>query len=184
MIFNTAERWGAVAKVLHWMMAVLILAMFILGWVAKNYSLSPAKLEFFIWHKSIGLTLLALVICRLFWRAVNVSPTPPPGESAVEVGLARTGHTVLYALMLLMPVSGYVINSTANFPFRYFGIVRIPNLFPTDKTWQHAAQTVHLTTFWIFVLVVVIHVAAAIRHHAIKKNNTLSRMLPGAKTPN
>ena len=179
MILNSRDGWGAVAKTLHWLMAVLILSMFVLGWVAVMYPLSPTKLELFIWHKSTGLTLLALVVVRLLWRMVNITPEPPANESVVEKRLARAGHAVLYTLMVMMPVSGYVINSTANFPFRYFGGVRVPNLIPADKVWQDAAETVHLTVFSIFFLVVVIHIVAAIRHHTIKKNNILSRMLPG-----
>jgi cytochrome b561 len=179
MILNSRDEWGAFAKTLHWLMAVLILSMFVLGWVAVIYPLSPTKLELFIWHKSIGLTLLALVVVRLLWRIVNITPEPPAGESVVEQRLARTGHAVLYALMVLMPVSGYIINSTANFSFRYFGGARVPNLIPADKAWQDAAEAVHLTTFSIFFLVVIIHIVAAIRHHTIKKNNILSRMLPG-----
>lgn len=179
MILNNRDEWGAVAKTLHWLMAVLILSMFVLGWVAVIYPLSPTKLELFIWHKSTGLTLLGLVVVRLLWRMVNITPEPPADESVLEQRLARAGHAVLYILMVLMPVSGYVVNSTANFPFRYFGGVRVPNLIPADKAWQDAAETVHLTVFSIFFLVVVIHIVAAIRHHTIKKNNILSRMLPG-----
>jgi len=160
-------------------MALLILGMFALGWTAVNYPMSPAKLDLFIWHKSIGLTLLVLVVVRIVWRLANETPAPPADVSATEHRLASTGHYVLYLLMLLMPVSGYVVNSTANFPFRFFGGTRVPNLISPDKALQDAAEAVHLAAFWLFALVILIHVLAALRHHFVRKNNVLRRMLSG-----
>ena len=180
MIPDTGTHWGSVTRTLHWLMAVLILAMFVLGWTAVNYPMSPTKLDLFIWHKSIGLTLFALVVIRILWRLANETPSPPSGISTGEHKLARMGHMSLYLLMVLMPVSGYVVNSTANFPFRYFGGLRVPNLIPTDKAWQNVAENIHLATSWILALVVLLHVLAALRHHFIRKNDVLSNMLTGA----
>lgn len=178
MIFNTRQSWGGFAKALHWTMALLIFAMFVLGWVAVGYPLSPTKLDLFIWHKSIGLTLLGLVGVRLVWRVINTTPVPPPAISSLEHTLARLGHGTLYALMILMPVSGYVINSTADFGFRLYGWARVPNLIPANKAWQDVAEAVHLVLFWVFAVVILIHIAAALRHHLINNNNVLTRMLP------
>jgi cytochrome b561 len=180
MIRDSASGWGSLTIVLHWVMAASILGMFALGWIAVNYPMSPAKLELFIWHKSIGLTLLALVVLRVAWRMTNQTPAPPPGISAKEHRLARTGHAILYLLMIVMPVSGYVINSTANFPFRFFGGARVPNLIPADEAWQGIAETVHFGAFCIFALVLLVHVAAALRHHFVRENDVLVNMLPGA----
>ena len=137
MIFNTRNAWGAPARFLHWTMAVLILAMFVLGWTAVNYPLSPTKLQLFMWHKSTGLLLLGLVALRLGWRLVNTAPQPPAGSSRLEIRLARLGHTGLYLLMILMPVSGYVINSTGNYPLRWFGWVR------AFGEWRHGPGRAH-----------------------------------------
>ena len=178
MIVNTEQSWGAVAKVLHWVMALLIFAMFILGWVAVAYPLSPTKLTLFIWHKSIGVSLLGLVCLRLIWRAINTTPTPPAATLPFEHTLARVGHAILYLLMIFMPLSGYVINSTADFGFRFFGWVRVPNLIPPNKAWQDTAEVVHLVLFIVFVVVILIHIAAALRHHFMRNNNVLTRMLP------
>ena len=180
MIFNTEQSWGSVAKALHWIMALLIFAMFVLGWVAVAYPLSPTQLNLFIWHKSIGLSLLGLVCIRLIWRVVNTTPVPPAAVSPFEYTLARLGHATLYLLMILMPLSGYVINSTSGFGFRFFGWARVPNLIPPNKVWQDIGETVHFVLFVIFVLVIVIHVAAALRHHFVQNNNVLTRMLPSS----
>lgn len=183
MIRNTRLQWGAVAKTLHWIMALAILIMFALGWLAASAPVSPTKLKLFMWHKSIGLTLLGLVCVRLFWRFTNQIPAPPPGISSTENTLARLGHAALYALMIAMPLSGYVINSTANFPFKLFGWLLVPNVFPADKAWQGVAESIHFYLFWTFVVVITIHVAAALRHHLLKHNDVLKRMLPTRAPP-
>lgn len=183
MIPDTPHGWGTVGRTLHWLMALLILGMFALGWTAVNYPMSPAKLQIFAWHKSIGLSLLALVVVRILWRLSHGTPTPPPGTSAAERGLARAGHVGLYFMMILMPVSGYVVNSTANFPLRFFGGFRVPNLIPADKTWQELAESVHLAGFWAFSALILVHVLAALRHHYLKKNDVLLKMLPGKGGP-
>lgn len=183
MIRDSQIAWGAATRALHWLMALLILGMFALGWTAVNYPMSPVKLNLFIWHKSMGLTLLALVMIRIAWRLANVTPAPPAGVSAVEHRLARAGHLVLYLLMLVMPVSGYVVNSSANFPFRFFGGARIPNLIPADKALQDVAEAIHLGAFWLFALVILIHVLAALRHQFVKKNDVLQKMLSGTGAP-
>lgn len=175
--------WGRVSRTLHWLMALLILGMFALGWTAVNYPMSPAKLQIFGWHKSIGLSLLALVVVRILWRLSHEAPTPPPEISAAERRLARAGHFGLYFMMVLMPISGYVVNSTANFPLRYFGGLRVPNLIPADKTWQEFAESVHLAGFWAFSVLILVHVLAALRHHYLNRNDVLLKMLTGKGGP-
>jgi len=180
MIPDSRAGWGSFTRMLHWLMALMILGMFVLGWTAVSYPMSPAKLELFIWHKSIGLTLLALGLIRIVWRKNNETPLPPPGISGTEHRLARIGHLTLYGRRSARPVSGYVVNSTANFPFRFFGGARVPNLLPADKTWQNAAEVIHLAGFWLFAMVVLIHLVAALRHHYLRKNDVLKKMLWGA----
>ncbi len=183
MILNTDQEWGAVAKALHWIMALTILLMFVLGWLAVSAPMSPTKLKLFMWHKSIGLTLLVLVCLRLLWRLTNKTPLQPVDVSPMEHRLAKAGHAALYLLMILMPLSGYVINSTANFPFKLFGWAQVPNIIPPNEAWQDRAETVHLSLFWFFALLVAVHTAAAWRHHFIKRNNVLTRMLPKRAPP-
>lgn len=178
MIRNSAQTWGSVAKALHWASALLVFTMFILGWAAVLTPLSPTKLDLFIWHKSIGLSFLGVVLARMFWRMTNPAPSPPANASMLEQYLARAGHAAMYACMILMPVSGYVINSTANFAFRLFGWVRIPNIIPADKAMQNLAELVHLGAFWTFLLLICVHIGAAWRHHRVKRNDVLTRMLP------
>jgi len=176
---NAGDRWGGIAMGLHWAMALLIFALFALGWVAVSLPLSPLKLKLFHWHKSLGLLALLLVGLRMLWRLLDRPPRPVAGLAAWERGLARGAHLLLYLLMLLMPLSGWLINSAANFPFKPFGLFPLPDLVEPDKALQADFQLLHLTGFWLLAGLLVLHVAAALRHHFVKRNPVLQRMLPG-----
>ena len=175
---NSSQRWGSVSKTFHWLIALLIFCMMMLGWVMVNWPLSPEKLELFNWHKSLGVTILTLVVLRLIWRLCNTTPTLPDHITALQSCVAKFNHWLLYSLMLAMPVSGWVINSAANFPLKWFGFVRVPNIAPVDKQLQTQAEIIHLSLFWIFLLLIVLHIAAALKHHYADKDNVLRRMLP------
>src|SRR5262245_42323109 len=123
MLRNTLDAWGAPAKLFHWMMAALILAQFALGIAAVSWRISPTKLELFVWHKSFGMLILALVALRLAWRLANMTPALPAGMPAWESFGARASHALLYALMIALPATGWIINSAANIPFRIFWLV-------------------------------------------------------------
>lgn len=178
MLRNTLTEWGSIAKGFHWTMAILILAMFVLGWLAAGWPLSPTKIKLFFWHKSIGITLLVFAVLRLAWRMVNPSPALPADSPRWQRCLAGASHALLYALMLLMPLSGWVINSAANFPFKVFGLVPLPVIAPNSKTVQGWAEIFHLSAFWVLAVLVLIHAFAALRHHWSYRDEVLRRMLP------
>lgn len=175
---NSSQTWGPPAKTLHWVMAALIFLQFVLGWVAASWRLSPMKLDLFVWHKSLGMTVLALVVLRLLWRAWNPPPALPADTNPWERRAARASHFLLYFLMLAMPLSGWVINSAANIPFKLFWVVPVPDLTDPNKSLADTAKLAHLILFWLLAALVSLHVAAALRHHMIKRNNVLRRMLP------
>lgn len=175
---NTTRRWGTVAQSLHWGMAVLILVMVGLGLAAENWPLSPTKFELFYWHKSLGVLVLALVLARIAWRLANPAPAPPPAASPLERRAAAAGHWALYGLMLALPLSGWVINAAANFPFKVFGLVPLPAIVAPDKDLQALAETVHGGLVIALGLLVTVHVAAALYHHRARRDDVLVRMLP------
>ena len=176
---STNERWGTIAVGFHWLVALLIVALSALGWVAANWHLSPAKIALFMWHKSIGLVVLGLVILRLLWRALDPHPAFPQDMSCTEQRLATAVHLTLYSCMLAMPISGWVINSAAGFPFKLFGLWPVPNVAAPNESLQDSAELVHLSVFWLLAGAVGLHVLAALRHHFIRRNSVLRRMLPG-----
>lgn len=178
MLRNSATEWGSAAKAFHWLMAILILAMFLLGWLAAGWPLSPTKIKLFFWHKSLGITLLLLAVIRLAWRLYNPAPAYPAHLPGWQRYLAGASHAFLYALMLLMPLSGWIINSAANFPFKVFGLVPLPAIAPNSKPVQDWAEFFHLAAFWMFAALLLLHVLGAVRHHWHDRDDVLNRMLP------
>lgn len=175
---SVPQRWSAVSQALHWLMAGLIFSQFALGWIAESWRLSPTKLSLMMWHKSMGLVLLALVLIRLAWRWLETIPAPPAGLTERERWLRSAAVFLLYCCMLAMPLSGWIISSAANIPFRMFGVIPVPDLVPPGKPLQQAAESAHLFLSWSFALLLALHVGNALYHRFIRKDNLLLRMLP------
>jgi cytochrome b561 len=176
---NTTRVWGSVAKSFHWIIAALIFTQFALGWTAEEWHRSPTKVDLFVWHKSIGILILTLVVLRVIWRLTGRVPELPPDMSPLERRLAAASHALLYVVILAMPLSGWVINSAANFPLKLFWLVPLPDITAPSKDLQELAENVHLTLFWTLAALLTLHVAAAFRHHFVKHDDVLLRMLPG-----
>jgi len=179
---NTTERWGAGAKCLHWTLALAIFVMMALGWIMTAWPKSPAKFEMYFVHKSLGIVILALMVLRLCWRLLNPTPRLPKTLKPYERVLAHGTHALLYLLLLAMPVSGWVINSAANFPLKVFGLFNLPPLVGPDKAVQGQAEVVHLWLFWIVAGLLVMHIGAALKHHFVLRDEVLARMLPDQRS--
>jgi len=181
---NTVDSWGAVAKSFHWVIALLILGQLVLGTIAEGARLSPLKLDLFVWHKSIGVTILLLVILRFAWRLYNRPPSAPAGTPAWETKLARIGHALLYLLMFAVPMTGWWVSDTTRIPFKAFWLVPMPDLIAANRDMSDLAADVHGALTTLLLLVIVIHIAAGLRHHFFLHNKILTRMLPWRGEPN
>lgn len=178
MLRNTVDSWGALAKLFHWIIAALILAQIALGWTAASWRLSPTKLNLFVWHKSIGMLILALVLLRLLWRLANPAPALPEEMPAWERRAAQASHFLLYALALALPLTGWIVNSAAKVPFQIFWTIPLPAIVSPDKGTADLAALAHLALFIALAAVLVAHIGAALRHHFVKHDDVLLRMLP------
>ena len=178
MLGNSEHSWGSVAKFLHWLLAVLILGQVSLGWSAAEARLSPLKLDLFVWHKSIGVTIFLLVALRLAWRSMNSPPVAPAGVAAWEKRLVQAAHGLLYVLMFAVPLSGWWVSDTSRIPFRLYWAVPVPDLMPPNADLSELAADVHGVLITLLLIVVGLHVLAALRHHFLLRNDTLLRMLP------
>jgi cytochrome b561 len=176
---NSDRSWGAPAKLLHWTVAALVLAQVALGWAAVSWRLSPTKLDLFVWHKSTGMLILALMIVRLAWRLANPVPALPAGMPRWERRAAAASHAALYLLGFLAPISGWIVSSASGIPFRLFRLVPVPAIVAPDKAMADAAATLHLVLFVALALLLSVHIGAALRHHYLQHGDVLSRMLPG-----
>ena len=179
---STTIAWSPLAKFFHWSTALLIVAMFVLGWLAVGYPMSPTKIELFNLHKSLGLFILGWTILRLGWRLTHTTPPLPADVPSLERRAAHLAHAVLYVLIVAMPLSGWVINSAADFPLRWFGLFQVPQIVGPDEGLQDTAELVHFILSWTILAVLVLHVTAALRHHFVMKNEVLRRMLPFVKS--
>jgi cytochrome b561 len=175
---DSPASWGATAKFFHWLVALLIFSQFALGWLAVSWHLSPTKLNLFVWHKSIGMVVLVLVVARLAWRLTHPAPPLPDSMPAWERAAAHASHVLLYVLMIGIPMAGWVVNSAAGVPFRIFRWVPLPAIVAPDKPTADSAALVHLWLGIALAVVVAVHIAAALRHHFVQRDNVLVRMLP------
>ena len=180
---NTATSWGAVAKVFHWLLALLIIGQLILGRVAEAMRISPQKFDLFVWHKSIGISILALALLRLIWRLRNPPPLAPQSVASWERRAANVGHGLLYLLMIVVPATGWWISDTSRIPFRLFWSIPVPNLMDADRDLSKLAGGVHEILTTLLLAVVVGHILAALRHQFMQHNEILSRMLPFRRGP-
>ncbi|MDH3372633.1 MAG: cytochrome b [Gammaproteobacteria bacterium] len=176
---NSDDAWGSVARGFHWLIAALVIAQFLIGNVAEEMKLTPAKLDLFVWHKSIGVTVLVLAVLRLAWRFGNPPPAPPAGTPAWERRLGALVHWVLYALIFIVPLSGWWVSDASRVPFRAYFLVPMPDLIATDRGLQEAAAEVHEALTIILLCVAIVHIAAALRHHFLLHDDVLRRMLTG-----
>jgi cytochrome b561 len=174
-------RWSAMARFLHWLVAVLIFTQFALGWLAATWRLSPAKLDLFVWHKSNGMLILVLVALRLVWRLIAPAPPLPAATPTWERAAAHASHALLYLVMLGMPLSGWIINSAAAIPFKIFWRIPLPAIVAADPRGAAVASRVHFSLGLLLAALLVVHIAAALWHHFIQRDNVLIRMLPARR---
>lgn len=175
---NDESRYGAVAQLFHWTIVVLIIVQFILANRAHDLPLGSAKVAVLAQHKSFGITILGLALLRLIWRWLNTVPAEPLDLPQWQRIAARISHIALYALLLITPVIGWLMSSARNFPVSWFGLVTLPDFIAPDKAAYEVLHDTHellaQTIFWLALL----HMAAALKHHFIDKDNVLRRMLP------
>ena len=178
---NSAVRYGIVAKSLHWAVAVLIALQIILAEIAEDLPLGLEKLAIVSRHKSFGMTVLALVLLRLTWRLIN-PPPPLPQMRAYESVLAKMTHWGFYVLLVALPISGWLMSSAANFSVSYFGLFTFPDLIEPDKETVEQLKDLHELIGKLLMATIVLHAAAALKHHFVDRDDVLRRMLPGART--
>jgi len=174
-----SERYTPAAIALHWIVALLILANLALGLYTVDLPLSPAKLRNFSYHKWIGVTVFMLAAARLLWRLGHAPPALPAAMPAWERRTAGFTHALLYFLFFAAPITGWLFSSAAGFQTVYLGVVPIPDLLSKDKALADALKLAHKSINYTLAAVIVLHAAAALKHHFIDKDDVLRRMLPG-----
>ena len=170
-----AWRYSAVARALHWVVALLIVFTTALGWRMMFIEKEPGAAEWFDLHRSIGLTIFTLVVVRLVWRLAN-SPEPLPDDMPTwQSRLATVTHWLLYVLMIVIPVVGYLGASYTKSGVAWFGRAT-PRWAEPNHDLAEQLFDVHGTLVWVLVALVALHVAGALKHWLIDKDGTFQRM--------
>ena len=176
---NTADRWGGVSKTLHWLIALLILALGIVGLLMGELPKTPKYFWVYTAHKSIGISVLALVALRLLWRLHAGAPKPVPGTPSWQERIASATHWLLYVLMFAIPLAGWLYDSASGLrPFKLFGLFEMPKLVAPSEQAAQLSHALHEWGFWALILLVLAHAGAALYHHVHQRDATLARMLP------
>jgi cytochrome b561 len=178
---STPATWGAGARALHWIGAALVLFLIAYGWWMTHMPERAARLGHYHLHSIVGMYFVLLLALRFAWRAMDTTPSQPAAAKPWERLSANAGHAALYALMAGVVGSGWALWSAfpRRAPIEVLG-VRIPYLFAEpDRAISTVAEDVHKYLSYALLAVIVIHVAAALRHHFVKRNDVLRRMLVG-----
>lgn len=176
---NTPDRWGAVSQSLHWLIVLLIFGLCVVGLLMDELPRTPKYFWVYTAHKSAGITVLALVIVRLAWRLLAGAPRPVPNTPGWQHAIASITHVLLYAVMLGMPLSGWLYDSASGLrPFKFFGLFDMPKLTAPDDGLRHLSHTAHEWGLYAIIVLVLMHAGAALYHHLVLRDATLARMLP------
>lgn len=177
MLRNTSDNWGWVAIGFHWLTAVAVIGLFILGlWMVDLSYYSPWYNRAPDIHKSIGILLFGLVALRLSWRLFNVRPGPEPGPRWEHL-LAEVVHWAIYLLLFAILATGYLIPTADGAAISVFGWFDVPAWVTGINNQEDVAGRLHRWLAWALIALVAVHAAGALQQHFIKRNRTLKRML-------
>ncbi len=168
-------RYSAVAIALHWLLAAALAASFCVGLFMSELATSPLKLRLYNWHKWAGITILVLSGLRLAWRLTH-RPPPDVATPGWQRSAAQFTHRALYGLFFAVPLAGWAYSSAAGFPVVPFGVLPLPDFVPADKLLAEALKPWHRNLAYALAGLVLVHAAAAIKHHFVDRDGLLGRM--------
>ena len=171
------ETYTPVARILHWVIAVLVVVMIVVGVTISNTDDGPGKTVVYNLHKSTGIVLLPLVLFRLFYRLSHPPPPLPADLPQIQQMAAHANHWALYALLIVQPIVGWIATSAYPAPIPIYGLFEMPRIWPEDRAFSERMFTVHAFIGGILAVLIIVHVAAALYHHFVRRDAVLLRML-------
>ncbi len=180
---NRPDRYGSVVIGLHWLVALMIFCALAVGLYMHDLPLSPHKLKVYSWHKWIGVTIFLCAVLRVFWRATHPAPELLASMPRWQKVAANGTHGLLYLLILVIPLSGWLMSSAYGVQVVYFGVLPLPDLIGKDKALADQLKELHEGLNITMVVVLLAHVGAALKHHFIDRDDILRRMLPSWRSP-
>jgi len=175
---NSPECYGIIAQAFHWLIAALVFAQLALGLYAAGLPFSLARLQWLSRHKALGLTILALVLLRLGWRAMNRPPALPGSMPRWERRAAAVNHSLIYVLLVLAPLAGWLHASAAGLSASWFGLFQVPDLVPKNPQLSDLFKLLHRICVGSLAVLLLAHTGAALRHAFLLRDSVVRRMLP------
>ena len=178
MLFrNTKMQYGLITILLHWVIALIMIGLVIIGFYMVYLPISFRKLQLFGWHKEWGFLILLLALIRLPWRLINITPLLPDTLPAWQKLSAHAVHWAFYGFMFALPISGWLLTSASALPMSFFRLFIVPNLIQPDDAARQFWIEVHKWLAYGLIAVFIAHVGAALKHFFINKDNILRRIL-------
>lgn len=175
---NGAAAYDPVARAFHWLTVLLVVAQFIIGWTMPDIRRGTQPVGLIQWHLVVGSSLLVVVVFRLAWRLTHRPPPPPPGLPLWQERVASITHAALYVLLLVVPITGWAAASVRPWVVRAFGVLPLPQLLPANAKIGFRIGDFHGGLLaWTLLVVVALHVLAALYHRFVLRDTLLKRML-------
>ncbi len=178
-------RYTATAKLLHWLLALALFTAIGVGLYMVSLSFSPLRLKLYNWHKWLGVSILLLSLLRLGWRLTHRPPALPAALQAAmpawQQGVHHATHHALYALFFVVPLLGWAYSSAAGFPIVFLGLVPLPDWVPVSESLAELLKPLHQWSAYALATLIVLHIAAALKHQFIDRDGLMQRMLPGPR---
>ena len=176
---RAGDRYDGVAQSFHWLVVLLVVAQYATKWLPGGFaSLSERQLN--AWHLAIGPTILLLMLLRLAWRLTHHTPAPPSDLPRPLQILSRSTHWLFYAILIVLPVLGWVAASGFGASVTLLRIVPLPALIAPDKSLAESVGSVHAALAWALLVVIALHVSGALYHALVKHDGVIGRMLPAS----
>jgi cytochrome b561 len=169
-------QYDGIARTLHWLIVLLIVAQFLLGWTMPDIHRDTVPDGLIAWHLKVGATIVAVMVLRVLWRISHRSP-PEDLPRAVAM-LSRATHVLLYVVLVSVPVLGWINASSRGWTVALPGGVPLPALSAKGASFGHAMGDVHGALAWVLLVLIAVHILAALFHHFVLKDNVMHRMVP------
>lgn len=176
----TGDRYALPARLLHWVVAIGVVVQIGLGWASEWTEEREASFQLIYNHYQLGVILTGLMVMRVLWRVAMGAPPPDSDEPIVRRRVASAVHWALYALLLTMPISGYIIWIWMDAPRDVLGLFELPRLFvppAEDETWRANAWYIHVYSSWAVIALVLAHVSAALWHELMLRDRLIRRRM-------
>ncbi len=175
---SKVNPYGAMGKLFHWVNAILIIALLVLGWYMVRLSYyDPGYNVSLAWHKALGMLVLGVVTGKTVWLLVSRPTVDRSSLRRFEQVAAKWTHRLLYSMMVLIPLSGYLVSTSAGRGIDVWGMFTVPALLAITEPWLAYAIAIHYYCSYAAAIMIALHAAAALKHHFVDRDDTLKRML-------